>query len=287
LRSGLMSEVRWQGRIGVPETDGGVTHMRERWIELNGSPRAAGADNVIWEGVIVYISAQKEAEEALLRSREELRSLAIHLENVKEDERKAIARDIHDEIGGLIASLKFDISWLQGQLESDAARKPRIDAMAQVLDSARRAAYRIMRDLRPSVLDLGIVAAVDWLAKDFGKRHDIDCTFTSNRESIDLPDAYRTAMFRICQESLTNIVKHAFATKVDIELFDDGESVTLEILDNGKGMTEDAMSQANRFGIRGMRERACQFGGWLEVSASTGNGTSVMLCLPKEREVTK
>lgn len=280
-----MCEISWQARI-YPAAGAGKDEGDEpavRWVELSGSPRAGDPDTVIWEGVIMDITPEKAAEEALMRSREDIRTLSIHLENAKEEERKAIARDIHDDIGGMLASLKFDIAWLSSQPMLDGEQARRISTMAEVLESGRSATYRIMRDLRPNVLNLGIVAAVEWLANEFSKRHGIACAFSSNRESISLADTYCTAMFRIGQEALTNIVKHANATAVRIELFEQSSAVTLEIVDDGRGLTEENLAKLNRFGIRGMRERADNLGGWLEVHGSPGSGTSVMVSLPKVR----
>jgi two-component system sensor histidine kinase UhpB len=281
-----MGEIRWQAKIAARE-EGDAGAQRDegsaRWIELSGTSRACGKGQVIWEGVIMDITAQKEAEEALTRSREEIRSLALHLEIVKEEERKAIARDIHDDIGGILASLKFDVAWLQSHPSVDEPQHQRIATMAESLASARDATYRIMRDLRPSVLNLGIVAAVEWLSNEFGKRHSLPCAFTSNSEAISLPDSHCTAMFRIAQEALTNIVKHAHATAIRIELFEQSGSVTLEIVDDGGGIPAENLADMNRFGIRGMRERAANLGGWLEVNSSPQSGTSVMLSLPKAK----
>ena len=283
-----MREIRWQARIQpvaarADDEGTGDAAPAVHWVELSGSPRAGGPDTVVWEGVIMDITPEKDAEEALMRSREDIRTLSIHLENAKEEERKAIARDIHDDIGGMLASLKFDIAWLSAQPMLDGDQARRISSMAEVLESGRSATYRIMRDLRPNVLNLGIVAAVEWLANEFTKRHGIACAFSSNRESISLADTYCTAMFRIGQEALTNIVKHAEATAVRIELFEQSGAVTLEIVDNGLGLTEENLAKLNRFGIRGMRERADNLGGWLEVHGSPGSGTSVMVSLPKVR----
>jgi two-component system, NarL family, sensor histidine kinase UhpB len=272
-----MSEIRWQARLDASE------NCNTHWIELSGSPRSVGSGSVMWEGVIMDVTAQKEAEVALMRSREDIRSLATHLENVKEEERKGIARDVHDDIGGSLASLKFDLAWLQSHPSTDQAQRQRIDAMAEAIASARDATYRIMRDLRPSVLNLGIVAAIEWLAGEFGKRHSIPCTFTSNSETISLPDSHCTAMFRIGQEALTNIVKHANAKAIRIELFEQSGAVTLEIVDDGDGIPAANLANLNRFGIRGMHERADNLGGWLEVNSSTDAGTSVMLSLPKAK----
>ncbi|MFM9968784.1 MAG: ATP-binding protein [Burkholderiales bacterium] len=295
-----MREIRWQARIEpiassqtlndsiangetmLGSSSSGAPHGT-RWIELSGSPRAGDSGSVMWEGVIMDVTAQKDAEEALKRSREDIRALSIHLENAKEEERKAIARDIHDDVGGILASLKFDIAWLQSHPSVDDEQRERIGAMAEALASARSATYRIMRDLRPSVLNLGIVAAIEWLAAEFRKRHAIPCAFASNRETITLPDSHNTAMFRIGQEALTNIVKHAEARSIRIELFEQASAVTLEITDDGGGIEAEKLTSMNRFGIRGMRERADNLGGWLEVSSSADGGTSVMLSLPKTK----
>jgi len=285
---GTMSDIRWQARIAAHPVSppGNGEHdpaIPARWIELSGSPRMAGTEAVMWEGVIMDVTPQKAAEEALMNSREDLRALSVHLENVKENERKAIARDMHDDIGGILASLKFDIAWLQTHPPADAEQCKRIAAMAEVLESARHATYRIIRDLRPGILNLGIVAAIEWLVTDFGKHHGFACSFTSNRESISLPEPHCTAMFRIAQEILTNIIKHANASAIRVEIFEESDAVTLEIVDDGDGILEEDLSILNRFGIRGMRERAANLGGWIEVHGSTGKGTCVMLYLPKNR----
>lgn len=294
--SRAMSEIRWQAQVHEPDArqNGGDSSESERllshgsgrrvarWIELSGSPRADGMGTVIWEGVIMDITAQKEAEKALMRSREDIRALSIHLESVKEEERKAIARDIHDDIGGMLASLNFDIAWLRAHPAIDDEQSRRIASMAELLEAGRNATYRIMRDLRPNVLNLGIVAAIEWLADEFRKRHGISCVFASNRDTIALHDSHCTAMFRVGQEALTNIVKHADAKSIRIELFEQSNAVTLEIVDDGGGIFTENLANLNRFGIRGMRERAVNLGGWLEVSSSPDAGTSVMLSLPKK-----
>ena len=279
----LMGEIRWQAKIEPVGGPQGSDPQAMHWVELSGSPRAVDTDCVMWEGVIMDITAQKETEQALVRSREDIRALSLHLENAKEEERKSIARDIHDDIGGILASLKFDIAWLSTHPSIDQEQGKRIASMAEVLQSGRQATYRIIRDLRPNILNLGIVATIEWLATEFRKRHAIPCSFASNRESITLPDLYCTAMFRICQEALTNILKHAKPTAIRIEIFEQSSDVTLEIVDDGVGLSEENLVDLNRFGIRGMRERAVNLGGWVEIHGFPGRGTSVMVSLPKTR----
>lgn len=246
----------------------------------------AGADDYILKSRLPrLVPALKRSLAAAAARRDErlaqqrLRMLAAHLERVKEIERKAIAREIHDDIGGLITSLVFDLSWLQSHASGDKV-KERLKDMRSVLDQARASVERILRELRPPLLELGIVAAMEWQAGEFSKRYGIPCQFVANRETIDLDEESSATLFRVCQESLTNIAKHAQAKNVNIEVFADASSITLEISDDGVGLAEDSQSKADSYGLLGMRERAANLRGWLEVSSAPGRGTSVMLSLP-------
>lgn len=222
-------------------------------------------------------AAAARREERLARER--LRLLSSHLERVKETERKAIAREIHDDIGGLITGLAFDLSWLKKHATGDKV-KQRMDDMQKVLDQARSSVERVLRELRPPMLELGIVATLEWQAQEFTRRYGIPCHCTSNRDSLELPEEAAAALFRVCQESLTNIARHAQARQVKIELFAESDSVTLEIADDGVGLAAGHQSKPGSFGLLGMRERAASLGGWLEVNSAPGRGTSIMLSLP-------
>jgi signal transduction histidine kinase len=222
-------------------------------------------------------AAAARREERL--GRERLRLLSSHLERVKEVERKAIAREIHDDIGGLITGLAFDLSWLKKHAVGDNVRQ-RLDDMHAVLDQARESVQRVLRELRPPMLELGIVATLEWQAQEFTRRYGTPCHFTSNRESVELSEEAAAAVFRVCQESLTNIARHAQAKQVKIELFAEPANVTLEIADDGVGLAADHQSKPGSFGLLGMRERAAGLGGWLEVNSAPGRGTSIMLSLP-------
>jgi PAS domain S-box-containing protein len=264
-------EVRWQGDL----------RAAPRWIQIASTPRATSEAHVLhWEGVAVDITGQKQAEAALIRSREQLRLLSAHLAKTKERERQAIAREIHDDIGGILTSLKFELAGLAEELPPEWRASPRLASMARLLEATQQAASRIMHDLRPGVLNLGVVPALDWLARDFEKRHGIRCRFATNRETVELSEERRTAVFRVCQEALTNIVKHASARHVEVELFLRGDAVTLEIRDDGEGLPSRSLEGRGRFGLIGMRERAAALGGWVEVSSAPGRGTTVMMSLP-------
>lgn len=258
-------ELRWQGRL---QSAGGAL----LWIALAGSPREESPGTLFWEGVITDITSQKEAEAAL-------RELSAHMERVKEEERKAIAREIHDDIGGILTGIKFDLAWLAGNAAGDGVAK-RIEGTLTLLDSARAAADRIMRDLRPAILEQGIVPALEWLTRDFTAHMSVPCTFAANRDDLALPEDRRMPMFRICQEALTNIAKHARARSVKIELFADEASATLEIADDGAGLADADRAKTDSYGLRNMQERAAGLGGWLDISSTPGAGTTIMLSLP-------
>lgn len=247
----------------------------------------AGADDYILKSRLPrLLPALKRSLAAAATRREErlaqerLKLLSAHLEQLKEDERKEVAREIHDDIGGLLTSLAFDLSWLKQHAAGDQARE-RLDNMQALLDQARASVERLMRRLRPPLLELGIAAALEWQARDFEKRFGIACRFRANRDDIALDEARAGAMFRVCQESLTNIAKHARAKSVSIELFSDADNVTLEVTDDGVGLAADSQSKPGAFGLLGMRERAANLGGWLEINSAPGRGTSVMLSLPR------
>lgn len=246
----------------------------------------AGADDYILKSRLPrLVPALKRSLAAAAARREEraarqrLRELSAHLEQVKETERKAIAREIHDDIGGLLTGLTFDLAWLHSHAASDKMRE-RLQHMQALLEQARDSVQRILRELRPPMLELGVVAALEWQAQDFSRRHGIPCHFVSNRETITLSEARSGALFRVCQEALTNIAKHARARSVHIDIFADDTSVTLEITDDGVGMTAHSQSKSGSYGLLGMRERAASLDGWLEVNSAPGRGTSVMLSLP-------
>src|SRR5262245_2351440 len=223
---------------------------------------------------------RRDAEAEVLASREELRALTAHLERVKEAERARIAREIHDDIGGALTALKADVAWLGKRFVADAQITEKLASMASLIDSAVTASQRIARDLRPPLLDFGFVPAIQWQAQDFQKRTGARCRVECEDEEIELAPARATAVFRILQELLTNITKHAEATEVAVRLLEGGGELVLEVADNGRGIAEADQHKAGSYGIRGMKERARELGGRLEISSRLGRGTIANLSVP-------
>jgi two-component system sensor histidine kinase UhpB len=231
-------------------------------------------------GSVTDITERKRAEIELLESRQSLRELSSHIQSLKEQERAWIAREIHDDIGGSITGLKIDLAWLRERVTADSAMREKVDAMDRLLDSVFAAGTRIARALRPSVLDYGIVAAIEWQLNEFKKRLEIDCSFECSSLDVDLDPEQATAVFRIFQEALTNISKHAQASKVEVNLFADSEQFSLEVRDNGKGLPAEGSQKPGSFGVIGMRERAEHLGGWLDIKSEIGEGLTIMLGIP-------
>ncbi len=216
---------------------------------------------------------------ALAESEAKLHALTQHLERAKEEERRVIAQEIHDDIGGALTALKFELVRLTRALSRDDAR-PQLDAISQLLESAVVASHRIQHALRPAVLDAGLVAALEWLARGFGERSGIKVDFQANRDEFEIAPDRAAALYRVAQEALTNIRKHASATHVQMQLFALGDEITLEIADDGHGFDATSLQVTPGFGVRGVIERARGLGGWAEVSSSLGRGTTVMFSIP-------
>lgn len=271
--------IHWEGRLRV--TDGSTP----RWMVLNARRNSSSATEVtVWDGVLLDISRQKLAEAELQASRDEVRRITEAFERRREAERGAIAREIHDDIGGTLTKLKADIAWIRRRHGDAPQMAERLTDMVDLVDHTVAASQRIARDLRPGILDYGLVPALEWQIADFRKRTELEATLTCNVDEIQLPPEVSTAMFRVLQESLTNILKYAQATKVCVELFADDENITLEIQDNGIGIDPTDLQKSTSFGVRGMKERAQTLGGWLDINSGRGQGTTLMLSIPRQTD---
>jgi signal transduction histidine kinase len=226
---------------------------------------------------IVQEKARADAE--LAASEQRMAHFAEHLQDTIEQERAAIAREIHDDIGGSLAAIRFDLAWLERHADRDEQRAHARSATL-MLQHAIEASQRIMRNLRPAVLDQGLVAAVRWLADAFAQRAGVAVQLQAPAQLAALPKAVELAAYRTTQEALTNIGKYAQCTRVQIDLSDAEGVLTLEVTDNGQGLEPQALAKSQSFGIRGLKERARTVGGWLDVSSTTGRGTSVILSVP-------
>lgn len=236
---------------------------------------------VTYEDITERIQAEKELE----HSREELRNLSAHQQTVREEERTRIAREIHDELGQALTALKIDLSWLKNRLPP--GQKPltaKIGQMSKLADTTIDTMHRISTELRPGLLDdLGLAAAIEWQAKDFQNRSGISCEATL-AEEIELERDLATAIFRIFQETLTNIARHAGATRVAVRLEREDGRLVLTVTDNGRGITNRQIDDDKSFGIIGMRERAHLWGGELRISGNPEEGTTVTVDIPLLRE---
>ncbi len=241
-------------------------------------------DNLSRLGVSITKALQASlarAEAAAYQQR--LRELSIHLEEVRETERVNIARDIHDELGGMLTAIKMDVRWLHKKcVESHCEVDAKYLLLGEHLDTAINTVRRIITELRPSVLDeLGLTAALEWQLSEFEKRYNIRCCFDNQAPSLMIDDkSHEVAIFRIFQESLTNIAKHAKASSVEVRLISNNNTLQLEVNDNGIGISEENKLKKGHYGILGMNERIRSIGGRLEITAGESAGTRVILRLP-------
>ena len=228
------------------------------------------------------ISERKQAVDELHESHRQLREMAATLNSLREEEMVRIARELHDELGQKLTGLKMDLSWLEGRLGPDRSTlHDKVGSMKKLIDATVKSVRRISTGLRPLVLDdLGPIAALEWLADDFSRRSAIDVVLDLGMEELDVDDRTATALFRIVQESLTNVARHAGATRVEVSLNFEGERLALKIADDGKGMPAEALSRKGGFGLVGIRERAFMCGGEFRVSGGPHGGTTVEVDIP-------
>jgi PAS domain S-box-containing protein len=265
----------WEGRIWMK------AWKDVKWVSIRVGQRKT-ADATIWDGIMLNITHSKASEDEILRSRAQLSALAAHVEAVKEQERQYLAREVHDDLGGNLTAIKIGLAWLMRQLPPDeAVLKARTAYLENVVDQTFEAAHRIASNLRPAALDLGIVMALDKQLQRFGRNTDIAYEFSAPEEPIPLETDSATAVFRIAQEALTNVAKHARATRVKLTLAREHDSLLLTLADNGRGIQplRDGRSKP-AFGLLGMRERAAALGGELTVRPARRQGTEVCLRIP-------
>jgi len=320
----LVASHRWltDYRLNEPDVIGRSHYevfpeIPERWKEihrrcLGGAVEKSDADEFLredgsrdwlrWEvrpwhtaqgdigGLIIFsevITERKLGEDELRTSREQLRALSARLQTAREAEGTRIAREIHDELGGALTGLKWDLEGIDKILlgaadgVGAATVREKIPHMTGLIESTINAVRRISSELRPGVLDdLGLVAAIEWQAQQFQARTGIQCECVAGTDSLDLDRERSTAVFRILQEILTNVIRHAQATTVDIGVQQRDGYVELRVSDNGRGITETEMGNTRSLGLLGMRERALLVGGEVGFSSAPGQGTTVTARVP-------
>ena len=258
----------------------------ERWVDFtDGKFELDGKLAVI--GMVLDVTERKRMEQALRTTTEQLRALAVKFESVREEEGRRIARELHDEIGSAMTSLKWDLEGLNqlcsevsGHIDYSALRE-RIGGMVELIDTTGSTVQKISSELRPAVLDdLGLIAAIEYQAQQFTARTGIVCQFDSFVESIDLDREKATVVFRIVQEALTNILRHSQATRVDILIERENDELVVEVKDNGRGITESERTGASSLGLIGMQERAHLVRGKIEIAGFPGKGTALTVRVP-------
>ena len=233
--------------------------------------------------VSVDITERKRTEEALLASREELRSLSARLQSLREEERTYLAREIHDELGQALTALNMDLSWLSNKLpKSQTPLLKKVESMSAVVAATMQTVKRLSSELRPGLLDdLGLVTAMQWQAEEFGKRTWLKMKMTFVPEEMTVERDLSTAIFRIFQELLTNIARHAKATRVEVSLKRKAGALELRVKDNGRGIKKSEIANPHSLGLIGVRERALAFGGRVEIVGIPRKGTRVVVRLPE------
>ena len=225
---------------------------------------------------------RQRMEEKLIQTTDQLRNLSSHLQSIREEERTNIAREIHDELGQVLTVLKIQVTLLSKELKKDQFNlRERLESVARLLEETVESVQRITSELRPGILDeLGLVPAIEWQAQEFNNRTDINIECNLPKEEIILDQSKATAVFRIFQEALTNIARHANASKVKIILEQSDGNLKLKVTDNGKGITQNQINNPKSLGILGMKERALVFGGTVTIKSTMDIGSIVELGIP-------
>ena len=281
---GLADPLSENSKVGINNT-GLWQHKKRNGEEATVSIKT---HDIIFEGNPVKLELANDmtekiqAEENLKTSHEQLRELAKHLQTIRESERSHMAREIHDELGQQLTGLKMDISWIQKHSTvNDNSIKEKFSELISLVDKSVKTVRRLSTQLRPSILDdLGLVAAMEWQSEDFQKRTEIVSTFISDIEDLVIPPEISINIFRIYQESLTNVMRHANASKVDSTLFFRNNFLTLSIKDNGVGFDANLIGSLKTLGLLGMKERTLMMKGVYEISSKPGKGTSVVIIIP-------
>ena len=254
-----------------------------RWLCNHGRPRYdAGGKAVCMAGTVQDITERKCSEASLNRLHEKMSDLSAHLETVREQERTAISREIHDEIGQTLTALKLDLFWVNNRVRPAGAElEERLAEMRAALDSLIAKARHITAELRPPLLDnLGLAAAIEWQVRQFRRRSGIDCRFVPREIEEPLDGQTASTVMRIFLEAMTNTLRHAQATRVHVSLCCGAGVLELEISDNGSGITPKEIGSASAYGVMGMQERARLCHGALEIVGRPGQGTTVCLTVP-------
>ncbi|MBF0506832.1 MAG: bacteriohemerythrin [Nitrospirae bacterium] len=273
----LRGEKEFDTEFRVMHADGTVKVLKANAIVI----RDADGKPVRMLGLNRDVTEVRKMTSELNKSNEQLRNLTAHLHSVREEERTRIAREIHDELGQALTAQKMELSWLRDKYGDHKAIYEKTGAMLDALNATIRSVKLICTELRPSILDdFGLIDAMQWQANEFQTKTRIECAVETLHKDIQVDKDRSTVLFRIFQETLTNVLKHARATKVTARLAKDNDNIVLEVTDNGKGITDKELSKHQSFGLIGMRERVHPWGGKVEIAGYKNRGTTVKVSMP-------
>ena len=272
---GVPMSFNWEGRIRVR------AWKDVKWVNLRVRRRDT-PDGTLWDGIMLNVTQSREAEAEIRRQRAQLAALAAHVESAKEQERLHLAREVHDDLGGNLTAIKIGLAGLQRRLPPDDADLAKRTAyLVDILDQTFEATRRIAASLRPPVLDFGIVSALEWQIERFSRTTGINCTFKPPAETVVLDANAAITVFRIVQEAMTNVAKHARASRVTVALGIEDADLVASVTDNGQGLPAERPGNGHSgFGVLGMSERAAGLGGTLVVAPAPRRGTRVSLRVP-------
>lgn len=269
----------WEGRLTLPDNT-------IKWVSLCAAPQHIQGKLTHWEGMVQDINQDKQETIEINKNLLQLKELSSHIQDAKEQERLRIAQEIHDEIGSLLTAIKIDLAWLKKRLPCDNQQLiEKEKTIEELVNRAITSASSLAHSLRPGFLDcFGVIAAIEIEAKEFSKRSGIPCFTNTSQESIELPEAHSITLFRICQEALNNILKHARAKTVQIEIVKGADHLELIISDDGLGFNEEDRNKPFSFGLRGIQERVAHLGGRVKIASTLGKGTQIAIFMPLQED---
>ncbi len=272
-----LSQLDWEGRVWINDW------QDNKWVNLRAIPRVLSNGVVQWAGIMINITQSKNEKHEIEASRRALAELTEHMNQIKEVERTRIAREIHDDLGGNLTAIKIGLSSIIKRLSTGkTVSLEQAQQLEYIVDNTFEAVHKISSDLRPNILDLGIVAALEWQAKEFEKQTSISCELIANQAEVPVTPNQAVALFRICQEAMSNIKKHAHASKVTVDISVRTGKIVMMICDDGVGIESSDIYKVNSFGLRGMQERVAALYGTFDIDQLSGHGTVITIKLPIE-----
>ena len=270
--------INWEGRVWVDDW------QEYKWINLRASPNFTPEKLFQWYGIIINFTESVLQKEELVSSKKSLIKFSLQLHNAKDEERKRISREVHDDIGGNLSAIKLGLNRLLVRLNPKEVKLvEKIEYILSIVNQTFESVHKIASDLRPNLLELGLVAAFSWQIDDFKKRSSIKAGFQCNVDYLKLAPDQELALFRICQEALSNIIKYSEATEVKVSLNVEIDRVFFHIEDNGKGFKfADVDNLRGQLGLIGMKERVAELNGVFEISSYPNIGTVIKVTIPKQ-----